>query len=135
MANGLHLKVVTPERTLLDVPLARKVRVKLEDGAWLSIYAHHAPLVARLLPGPLHYEVAAEAAKAGVSAGEIVVPGGLLRVTGDEVVVLTHGALASEAAASDEVQEDARAFDRLARQLMISLGAKAGGVLAHSEDV
>jgi F0F1-type ATP synthase epsilon subunit len=135
MAQRLTLTVLTPESSLLWVDSARKVRVKLEDGAWLSVYPHHAPLVGTMLPGPLYYEVdvALENPGAGFETRTIALSGGILRVADNDIVILTHGPLSPELATGDG-DEDVRAFDRLARQLMVSLGAESVGVLAHPDD-
>jgi F0F1-type ATP synthase epsilon subunit len=127
----LTLRVLTPDRELLRVPAARKVRVKLEDGAWLSIYPHHAPLIASVLPGPLYYEADGEIQ--GAARGEILLSGGILRVADDEVVILTQGASTSSIADAPEFQEGARRFDRLARELMHTLGAEARGVVGPAD--
>ncbi len=80
----LHLTVLTPEQLVLHVDAAQKVRLKLVDQAWLSIYPYHESLVAEILPGPLQYDTEIE-------TGEIMVGSGILQVDGDEVVVLTSG--------------------------------------------
>ncbi len=118
MAQTLHLVVLTPERVLLSVEAALKVRVRLADGAWLSIYPRHAPLVAEMPSGPLQYETDLE-------SGELPLEDGILRVRDNEVVVLTSGPASKQemAPAEPEVQ-----YDRLARRLMQALGASAEDV-------
>lgn len=137
MAQRLTLSVLTPERRLLQITSVRKVRVKLEDGVWLSVYPHHAPLMASILPGPLQYEVdlVPERPDSSAKVEEITISGGILSIAGDEVVILTQGALKPDALKeSGGVGSAAQEFDRLARQLMLSLGAKAGGVLPHLDE-
>jgi F0F1-type ATP synthase epsilon subunit len=138
--------VLTPERSLLQETSVRKVRVKLADGAWLSVYPHHAPLIAGILPGTLYYEIDAipERPDAGARVIDITVAGGLLKVNDNDVVILSHGAWLTRPADMEDVLQETAAgldadgdtgetFDRLARQLMLSLGAGADGVLAQPE--
>ena len=113
----LSLRVLTPSQTLLEVEDVRKVRVRLVDRAWLSIYPHHAPLIAETLPGRLAYVTEDE-------AHEVPVAGGVLRVFSDNTVeILVRGHVEHEPPATDE------AFARLAKQLMLTLNAEPGGVL------
>ncbi|MGI6367519.1 MAG: F0F1 ATP synthase subunit epsilon [Anaerolineae bacterium] len=50
-AAVVHLRVVTPERVILDEPV-EWVQVPLEDGM-LGVWPEHAPLIARMMPGEL----------------------------------------------------------------------------------
>ena len=115
----LHLTVLTPEQLVLHVDAAQKVRLKLVDQAWLSIYPYHESLVAEILPGPLQYDTEIE-------TGEIMIGSGILQVDGDEVVVLTSGLQRDDrlSATGDLGGEDLR-FDRLAEQLTADLNARA----------
>ena len=124
MAQTVHLVVLTPERVLLSVEAALKVRVRLADGAWLSIYPRHAPLVAEMPSGPLQYETDLE-------SGELPLEDGILRVQDNEVVVLTSGLASRQemALAETEVQ-----YDRLARRLMQALGSSAEDVEAVRQE-
>lgn len=116
MAQTLRLRVITPERVLLSVDEAAKVRLRLADRAWLSVYPYHAPLVAETLPGVLQYETETE-------AGEMRLGAGILRILGNEVTVLTRGQLGRTR--ETELTEEDRRYDRLMRQLMSSLGAQS----------
>lgn len=49
MANLFSLNIVTPERNVFDAQVSSLV-VPAEYG-YLGILAHHAPLIARLIPG------------------------------------------------------------------------------------
>ncbi len=118
MAGTLQLTVLTPERVLLSVDEAVKVRLRLADGAWLSIYPNHAPLVAETLAGPLQYETEIE-------AGDVELGEGILCVIHNRVDVLTRGPQQQDTA-PEEIETE-RKFDRLARQLMLALGAHAEG--------
>lgn len=117
MSASLRFTVLTPDRVLLAVDAATKVRVKLADDAWLSIYGNHAPLIAEIQPGPVQYDTAAE-------SGEVAIAEGILQVSAGLVTILTsgyeRGTPAPEATSGDEDQT----FDRLAKQLLMSLGAK-----------
>ena len=54
MARSLHLHVLTPAETLLRAD-AQWVHVRLADGAGISIYPEHAPLLAETLTASLRY--------------------------------------------------------------------------------
>lgn len=117
MSHAFLLTVLTPERALLSVAGVEKVRLRLADEAWLSIYPHHAPLVAETLGGALQYTTAAE-------SGEIDVAAGILQVKRDEVLVLTSGLLRDVAPEAGPGTEGDLRFDRLAAQLMEALNAR-----------
>lgn len=127
-SGTLHLTVMTPEQVVLHVDAVQRVRLKLADQAWLSIYPYHAPLVGEILPGPLQYDTEIE-------TGEIAVGPGILQVEGDEVVVLTSG-LQQEGHrdAQDEVELADLRFDRLADQLMVELNARSDHSADRSDD-
>ncbi len=112
MDDILYLTVLTPDRVLLQVDRASKVRLRLADQVWLSIYGNHAPLLAETAPGPVQYETPAE-------AGEIEVGAGILWVSENRVEVLTSGLTAPEPA-DDHPAED-QTFERLARELVATL--------------
>ena len=76
----MRLEVLTPERSVLVVEAVQKVRLKLGDGGWLSIYPRHAPLIAETLGGALHYVTAD-----GEQVREL--PAGLLHVTPAQVTI------------------------------------------------
>ncbi len=127
MASEIIFAVLTPERSLLRVEDAVKVRLRLVDEAWLSIYPDHAPLIAEILPGPVQYETAIE-------AGELELAGGILQVADNRVTVLTRGLRRDvpdmEEGTRPTPVEDAR-FDRLARELMLSLDAQPDAAVAE----
>jgi F0F1-type ATP synthase epsilon subunit len=122
MADLLRFSVLTPGKTLLDVAEVSKVRMKLADGAWLSLYPRHAPLLAETLPGPVTYTTGA--GEQAISLSESI-----LQVAENNVTLFTGGELAAslampgEAAALEATDTDATHFDRLARALMRSLQA------------
>jgi len=116
VGTSLRLTVLTPDRVLLAVDLATKVRMKLADDAWLSVYPNHAPLIAEVLPGPVQYDTDEE-------SGELSIAEGIVQVTEGQVTVLTSGHQRHT-----DVPEMHRAsdqqFDRLARELLMSLQAE-----------
>jgi F0F1-type ATP synthase epsilon subunit len=112
LAETLYLTILTPERVLLQVEQASKVRLRLADFAWISIYRDHAPLLAETAPGPVQYETAFE-------AGELNVGPGILWVSENRVEVLTSGLSVSEPA-GDQPEEE-QTFERLASQLLATL--------------
>jgi F0F1-type ATP synthase epsilon subunit len=121
MPELLRLNVVTPVKTLLDVAQVRKVRLKLADHGWLSIYPYHAPLLAETVAGPVTYIT--EAAEASLALAESI-----LQVAENQVTLFTAGEVADftmATASAAAAAEDGR-FDRLARVLLKSMGATPG---------
>ena len=117
MPDLLRFSVLTPDKTLLDVANVRKVRLKLADGGWLSIYPRHAPLLGETLAGPVTY-ITAEGDET-ISLSESI-----LQVFENGVTLFSGGELtASMAQSGVEDGADAAHFDRLARVLMQSLKA------------
>jgi len=121
VSTSLRLTVLTPDRVLLAVDSATKVRMKLADDAWLSVYPNHAPLIAEVLPGPVQYDADAE-------SGELSIAEGIVQVTGGQVTVLTsghqRGTHTPETHAPETRPASDQQFDRLARQLLMSLQAR-----------
>ncbi|MFN2286283.1 MAG: hypothetical protein ACK2UQ_17840 [Anaerolineae bacterium] len=123
MPDLLRLSVLTPGKTLLDVANVSKVRLRLADGGWLSIYPLHAPLLAETMAGPVTYTI--QQGDATEAASSLTLSESVLQVAENDVTLFTGGELtAFTALAGDD--EDAAAdahFDRLARVLMLSLQA------------
>ena len=126
MPDHLRLSVLTPGKTLLDVAGVSKVRLKLADGGWLSIYPRHAPLLAESMASPVLYTTAAGEQSIALSES-------ILQVAENDVLLFSGGELTAPVAPVGE-EEDADAadaasaasdahFDRLARVLMLSLQA------------
>ncbi|HOT92381.1 MAG TPA: hypothetical protein PLJ78_08900 [Anaerolineae bacterium] len=125
MSEWLHFSVLTPEKKLLDVANVRKVSLKLADHGWLSIYPRHAPLLAETLAGPVKYTTAA-------GTETISLAESILQVADNLVILFTVGELTAPEAgipdvADNEDDEEAEHFDRLARALLVSLGASFDG--------
>ncbi len=124
MPDLLRFSVLTPGRTLLDVANVSKVRVKLADNGWLSIYPRHAPLLGETLPGPVTYIT--EAGDETISLSESI-----LQIAYNDVTLFSGGeltAVAGAIVAGDDA--DGMHFDRLARALMSSLQALPTETLA-----
>jgi F0F1-type ATP synthase epsilon subunit len=77
-----RLLILTPDRVAVDERVT-SIRFQQPDG-WQGILAHHAPYLTRLVDGVMLYRLAADPAPRYV-----VLYGGTLQVTRDEVVVLT----------------------------------------------
>lgn len=77
---GLTLRIITPERVVLDESV-EKVSVTATDGS-MGILPRHAGMVAALDPGELTYQVAG-------AEESLFVAGGFVEVRGDTVRVLT----------------------------------------------
>lgn len=126
MPDLLRLSVLTPGKTLLDVANVSKVRLKLADGGWLSIYPRHAPLLAETLAGPVTYTIRADEQTISLSES-------ILQVAENDVTLFTGGELAAFTAMTGEGEDEDASdaadaasdahFDRLARVLMLSLQA------------
>ena len=119
MASLLRLSVITPDQALLQVEDAARVRLKLADLAWLSIYPGHAPLLAEVLPGPVQYDTELE-------TGEIEIGSAILFVTNNVVTILASGQRELGDEAPDEELAGSLRFDRLAGELMAALRAQEG---------
>lgn len=117
MTDLLHLSVIAPDRVLLDVRAARRVRLKLADQAWLSVYPNHAPLLAEVLPGPLQYETEGE-------TGELQIGSAILYVDSNEVTVLASGQRDGRDLVTTKDAAEGMRFDRLAGELMAALRAR-----------
>ena len=126
MSTSLRLTVLTPDRVLLAVDAATKVRMKLADDVWLSVYPNHAPLIAEVLPGPLQYDTDAE-------SGEVSIAEGILQVTEGQVTVLTSGHQRGTQVPETTDAASDQQFDRLAKQLLMALQAQPDS--ASAEDV
>ncbi len=98
MSGGdkLRLIVVTPERTLLDEPVA-SLRFPLYDGD-IGILPGRLPLIGRLGVGELHITAA---------AGETsyFVDGGFVQVIGPNVTLLTNRAVLASELSADEAEK------------------------------
>ncbi len=127
MGTSLRLTVMPPDRVLLAVDSTTKVRMKLADDAWLSVYPGHAPLIAELLPGPVQYDTDAE-------SGELSIAEGIVQVTEGQVTVLTSGYQRETRPPETRAASDQQ-FDRLARELMMSLEAQSHSEVADAESV
>lgn len=125
MPDLLRLSVLTPGKTLLDVANVSKVRLRLADGGWLSIYPLHAPLLAETMAGPVTYTI--QQGDATEAASSLTLSESVLQVAENDVTLFTGGELAAFTAMAGDVSDEEAAadahFDRLARVLMLSLQA------------
>ena len=115
----IQLQIITPVATLIDITEASWVRARLADGAPISIWPHHAPLLAETVVGQLEYED-----ENGVAA--VDVGAGILHVAHNMVTVLTLG---EEVDYREIDSEDEQTFDRLADELLTTLHAPPAGAL------
>jgi F-type H+-transporting ATPase subunit epsilon len=104
--DKLRLIVVTPERTLLDEPVAA-LRFPLYDGD-IGILPGRIPLIGRLGVGELHIT-------AGSGNASYFVDGGFVQVLGANVTLLTNRAIPTpELSATDAEKHLAAANARVA---------------------
>ena len=111
MAQTLHLLVLSPDSTILDVEQVKNVRARLRGDTWLSIYPGHAPLLAELLPGNLVYAT-------GERRDELDISTGILQVSKNQITVFIGKAQDLTAENDDD---SAVQFDNLARMLMCTM--------------
>ncbi len=97
-ARDLHLVVVTPEKTLLDLPV-KSLRFPLFDGQ-IGILPGRAPLVGRLGSGELKFDLV------GGSSDRFYVEGGFVQIKGSVVTLLTSRAVSVASIDSTKVQKD-----------------------------
>ena len=109
MASGdkLRLIVVTPERTLLDEPVAA-LRFPLYDGD-IGILPGRIPLIGRLGTGELRITTS-------TGSNSYFVDGGFVQVLGPSVTLLTNKAIPSqEISAADAEKQLSEVLARVAR--------------------
>lgn len=87
----LHLKIVTPEKEILDEAVDQ-VNVATSDGE-IGILPHHASLMAKVIPGELRYKKGSKTIS--MATGE-----GFLQVNNNVLTIMTD--LAIEASDIDE---------------------------------
>ena len=131
MSVALAVTITTPEETLLQAEGVQKVRVRLADGGWLSIYPRHAPLIAEIAPGAVQITTA---------EGEtsVLVDSGLVRVSPDRVLVLVGRSDVPFDAGDAEVDTgEVLRYERLVRELLSALRSaeddQAPSGKAHTE--
>jgi F0F1-type ATP synthase epsilon subunit len=113
----MRLVILTPDRVALDERVT-SIRFQQPDG-WQGILAHHAPYLTRLVDGTMIYRPAGRTRR-DEAERYMVLYGGTLQVTGDEVVVLTAVAEPGktlqeleERLSERRAEEDALAFEAL----------------------
>lgn len=103
-SDKLRLIVVTPERTLLDEPVA-SLRFPLYDGE-IGILPGRLPLIGRLGAGELHIN-----ATSGESS--YFVDGGFVQVLGPNVTLLTNRAIPTSELSATEAEKQLAAAQAL----------------------
>lgn len=122
MASSFHLRVLTPAETLLQVEEVQWVCVRLADGAGISIYPGHAPLLAETVTASLRY---------GDASGEheFDARAGILQIEGDYVTVFTSGGLEPTQQPTPSTVSEERRFNRLAGELQARLETESNDIL------
>jgi F0F1-type ATP synthase epsilon subunit len=127
MPSSLRLRVLTPVETLLEVEETRWVHVRLADGAGITIYPGHAPLLGETVSGVLRYADARGEHEFGATSG-------ILHVEGNHIRLFTGGESAPGDPGKPSAVAQARRFERLARELGIRLGREEREILeSHIE--
>ncbi|MDF1516206.1 MAG: hypothetical protein P1S60_20520 [Anaerolineae bacterium] len=114
MADQLSLRIISPEKTIVDAESITKVRIHLSDGSWLSVYPGHAPLLAEILPGKLFYEQGNIVEERQLSAG-------IFQVVHNSVTVFVNSEMQMQNL--DSISENMAQFDLLSRELLLTLDA------------
>lgn len=96
MADQLHLRIVTPERQVLDT-MVDEVSVPAPDGP-LGILPHHTRLMSKISPGELKITK-------GSKEDFLAVGDGIVEVAQGEVIVMTDLAKAEHEIDEREVEE------------------------------
>jgi F-type H+-transporting ATPase subunit epsilon len=96
MADTFLLEIATPERQLLKEQVT-EAQIPGEDG-YMGILPGHAPLVSRLKPGILSYNLNGQ-------EDAVAIHGGFLEVANDHVRVLVDGGVKSEEVDLKKAQE------------------------------
>ncbi|RLC98849.1 MAG: hypothetical protein DRI77_04115 [Chloroflexi bacterium] len=84
MIKPLRLMVLTPAETLIEAEGVKWVQAQLADGAGISVWPGHAPLLAETITAPLRY-----ADETGEHTLDL--EAGILQVDGDGVMIFTSG--------------------------------------------
>lgn len=121
-AKHLHLTVLTPEGSLLDVPDADWVQAQLADGYRIGVYPGHAPLLAETQTAALRYAVA------GQEQQTAILEAGILRIGARQALLLTGGPAGEIAGAGPGATAAAQSYDRLAGALLATLQADPSAV-------
>ncbi len=127
MFRPLHLTVLTPAETLLDVEEVAWVQARLADGGPISIYPGHAPLLAETVTAPLRYAD-------GSGEHTLDLEAGILHVDHDGVMIFTSGLAQPCEGPQPSQGSDEERFDRLARALLTTLQAQPGGALDADDE-
>jgi F0F1-type ATP synthase epsilon subunit len=114
VTDPLHLRVMSPSKTYLDVENVVYVNIRLADYGSIGIKPGHAPLIAETVTAPLVYRVGTEESSIDAQAGILMIEEGA-------VTVLTSGS--GEYEISDP---GAKRFDRLGSELINRLDVKPG---------
>ena len=127
MPSSLRLHVLTPVETLLEVEETRWVHARLADGAGITIYPGHAPLLAETISGVLRYADTR-------GEHEVEASTGILHVQGNRITLFTGGESVPGEPGQPSTVAQARHFERLARELDARLAQEEREILgSHSE--
>jgi F0F1-type ATP synthase epsilon subunit len=106
----LHLRVLTPDGTILDKENVGFVRVHMQGDTKLSVYPNHAPLIAELLPGPIQYSL-------GTESHSLILGSGIMHVFNNGIYIYINQKY-------EDLDQDENLlveFDNLAHKLMDTL--------------
>jgi len=116
MRKTLHLRVLTPAETVIDVEEVVWMQSRLADGGGISIYPGHAPLIAETIAAPLRY-----ADRAGERTLDL--GAGILVVDTEGATVFTSGEIQTGDDGEAWTGPEAH-FDRLAQALLATMRAQ-----------
>ena len=106
--DGMSLRVITPDQTLLNINGLTLIRVELADGGSIGIRPNHHPLLAETRSGNVEYGVENYEHSIGLESG-------ILEIDYSRVTIYTSGL-------TDLIQEEKEGdmlhFERLTRTLL-----------------
>ncbi len=118
MSNTLHVKLVTPDRTLLELEVA-SISLPTPDGE-ITVLPHHAPIATLLVAGIVHLKTEPGAHE----QDEIAVSGGFVHIDADGTVKI----LADTAERGEELDIDVLEEAKKRAQEVMSNAAKQDDV-------
>lgn len=112
----MRLIVMTPMARMLDCEDVIKVRVCLDDGSWLSLYAKHASIITAVSACEMQYED-----MAGVCS-QLEIGSGVMQLKDDTVSIYINETPEQDVASADTDSDlKVDSIDRLTEQLLAVL--------------
>ncbi len=127
MARTLHLRVLTPAETLLEVEGVKRVHLRLVNGTGISVYPGHTHLLAETLTAPVRYTDDSGEHTFNAEAG-------IVQVDDDGIMVFTSGSQESPETTELPAVAQERKFERLARAFQYELEEEPRDLLMRDDE-